>query len=265
MRRGALVLSFVFAVACRREAPVVEGGSCRIEENGSLVGCVDPSTAAHCRDHRLSRFPCRGPAGCTKGSDRSASCDTSIGREGDPCAAETSGHPRAICSEDKRVKLACRDGRLVTSATCGGPKGCDPSGLDAYPESCDRTFVRVGDPCRHTGSYPMDRVPACSHDRKAVVECDKDRDGKFVMKRVCPGPKGCSIVEGLPSCDASVAALGSACGPGDENTLTCTMDGELVLVCDEGKWKKEGECPETTRCRRVPNRYAWKDFCEPAR
>lgn len=254
------VLCIVFPLSCKE--PIVERGKCVSSE--SLVGCKDPSTALRCVDLRLQALPCRGANGCKTAGERAASCDESIGHEGDRCqpASEVESEAYVVCTEDKQATLTCKDGALTRGMACRGPKGCVPGQLAAFPFACDRTIAKLGEPCKET--FRFDYAGACSDDGKALLGCDKDERGKFALKLTCGGPKGCAVVAGEAACDRSAAVLGAPCGKDDENSQTCGEAGALVLSCRDGTWQKEHACGPKLTCvyRRHPTFP--KDLCQPA-
>lgn len=262
--RGALLAALLVASSsgCKEEGVAV-GDQCLLAEHLQLVGCIDEGTAARCVDLRVAAQPCRGLLGCKAAGARGASCDEGLGRVGDPCI-ERSAPANAICAEDRSRKLVCRDGKLAEGMLCRGPKGCNPAGLDAYPDSCDRTLARPGDPCREGSGVGLDNLGACSDDGKAVLECPGFRAGEFEVTRLCSGPKGCTVDERIPLCDISTATLGGPCGKGDRDHLTCTTDRTTVLRCDGATWKSEGTCGSGNQCKTGPGRVVLSQLCEPA-
>lgn len=194
MRRGMVMLVSVMAVlSCEAKKPKV-GAVCAIEQEGTFV-CADAKTGLVCQASRRREIPCRGPKGCA--GEKNASCDTSLAREGDACveAGDTVGGTLRVCSENKSALLACRDGHRTLDLRCRGPKGCDPT--KPHPENgpddaCDRSLGEVGDAC-NTRGWDGESLGACSVDKKALLKCDKDENGKLVVSRVCDGPKGCAV------------------------------------------------------------------------
>lgn len=262
-RRTVLVSLLLASLPACKDDGLAVGDKCLLAEHQQLVGCIDESTAARCVDLRLTAQPCRGLLGCKAAGARGASCDEGLGRVGDPCS-EPSSPGNAICAEDRTHKLVCKDGKLAPGMLCRGPKGCNPAGLDAFPDSCDRTVARVGDPCREGAGVGLDNLGACSDDGKAVLECPGFHADKFEVTRICSGPKGCTVDERIPVCDISVATLGDPCGKGDEDHLSCSADGATVLRCDGGAWKSESACGEGKRCKTGSGRVVASQLCEPA-
>jgi hypothetical protein len=266
MARGFLfllsILCALVSLSCKEA--IVEGGKCTLAEQGSLIGCKDPQAALRCDNLRLQALPCRGEMGCRTGGERGASCDESVGREGDPCQSE--GHRESrewvVCAEDKRATLICKDGKLVPGKRCGGKKGCVPRQLADYPDSCDRSIAKVGEPCRESRNF--DVIGACSEDGKAMLGCDKDERGKFEVKLTCNGPKGCSGEGSDIACDRSVATPGAPCGKDDERSSTCAVGGASVLQCEGGTWKKVLDCDAKSSCVYQRNSWLPKDLCRPA-
>jgi len=102
---GSLVLA-----ACGGPAP---GDSC--STNGFL--CATENSAMECRLGTWRELPCRGPQGCRVEGD-TVSCDMSLNREGDACAATTEG--AGICESSGFAALQCRQGTLIRTpcTTC---------------------------------------------------------------------------------------------------------------------------------------------------
>lgn len=257
--RAALGLAVAGALSAFTLSACHGGGEdprkCAIAEEGKLVVCLDPQTAGLCTNLRTSSIPCRGKQGCRPAGERGASCDPSLGREGDPCFVDrafASGPPGEVCSEDGKAKLVCREGKVALVELCRGAKACTTAPGAFSGATCDRTRAEVGDPCNH-GSH-HEGMGTCSLDGKSVLQCDRDEDGKFAVSRVCSGPKGCTTVDSAPACDASVAEAGAVCGKDDQNRVTCGADGTVVR-CTDGTWKKERDCAKGTHC--VANRQAF--------
>lgn len=242
---------FSFALlACEAKKPKA-GDVCKIEENGSSV-CADEKTALTCQAGKRIELPCRGAKGCVAGT-----CDTSLSREGDRCIPVTDyvGGTARVCSEDKASVLRCTDGKLELDLRCRGPKGCDPaqSHLERSVDlACDRTVGEVGDPC-NTRGWASEAIGACGVDKKSVVVCDKDENGKLVLSRVCAGPKGCTVgilsntTIPAPVCDRGPVVAGGACGKDD--AAECSADAKQLLSCDRATGKYAGQpCAANETC-----------------
>lgn len=119
---------------------------------------------------------CRGARGCTM-TGRTPSCDTSVGRVGDPCRAQASA-----CNEARDQLLACKHGKMELSRHCRGPGGCVETG-DA--PSCDETLALAGDPCGVPGQV------ACAVDGQSELVCE---GGLFAKVRGCKA--GCVTIRG---------------------------------------------------------------------
>src|SRR3974390_2545490 len=203
MRRGMLVVVAVSIVlgACATKKPKV-GDYCKSEDEDTMV-CAGAATALLCHASRRVELACRGPKGCA-GTDH-ATCDRSLGREGDPCGSQDVD---IMCTEDKGATLLCKNGKLTVDLRCRGPKACDPTTND-----CDRSIGEVGDTCDVQRWY-KDMRGACTADGKASLRCDKDA-GKLFMSWYCGGPKGCQSGKLESSCDRGNFAAGAPCGKND--------------------------------------------------
>jgi hypothetical protein len=116
-----------------------QGGKCDLADQDKLLACADETSALRCSNLRLTKTPCRGPAGCS--SAAAATCDRSLAAVGDPCEDRSATE---VCSVDRKRALVCSDGVFVEARPCAGPKGCDPaSGVVA----CDQSIGEVGQPC----------------------------------------------------------------------------------------------------------------------
>jgi hypothetical protein len=247
------------ALACARKPPK-PGDVCKIEDEGTMV-CAGPTTALLCRGSRLVERACRGPGGC-KGADH-ATCDMSLGREGDACTPPDLYAP-IVCAEDEGAILVCKDGKLALDMRCRGPKGCNPKDMDSARKfACDRTIGEVGDACNVRG-WQADGLGACSVDKKASLVCDKDEKGKLIVKQVCGGT-GCEI-RGLggdptipvPVCDRGNFAPGAPCGRDDGDECA---DASTLLVCNHATAKYESKpCGPKEQCKHDPGFTAW---CRP--
>lgn len=139
-------------------------------------------------------------------------------------ACKGSGH--AQCN-GKQTALVCDDGTWHELA-CRGPAGCAELSSRV---TCDQDEAHVDDLCLDEGS------PACSADRKQVLQCKGKR---FVFDVNCLGPKGCSASGSTVECDTSLAQIGDPCGEGS----ACALDGKSLLRCQGGKWAVEKACKQ---------------------
>jgi hypothetical protein len=237
MHRHLAFLALLLLAACTKKKPNA-GDVCKIEDEGTIV-CADVNTALRCVASRRVAISCRGPHGCT-GDGQAATCDTSLGREGDACVADApSGFVAKLpCAEDKSAVLRCRDGKLALDLRCRGPKGCDPRAMHLDRDrdfDCDRTIGAVGDAC-NTRGYMSDSLGACSVDGKSALACDKDKNGSFVVSQVCGGPNGCRVGHlkdsdiPAPLCDRAGFAAAAPCGKDDPDE--CSADATALLTCD---------------------------------
>ena len=187
----AIVVASILA-ACTPKKPQA-GDVCGAAEEGAYV-CTSGTTALVCKGERLAHRECRGPKGCTGGEH--ATCDRTIGREGDACSEPNAGYydtADVVCSENRSALLACRDGKLALDTPCRGPKGCTGEGQPVSRSSCDQTLGEVGDPCnRHLET--SNTLGACSVDKKSSLLCDHEYElGKLVVNKTCSGAKGCEV------------------------------------------------------------------------
>ncbi len=238
------LLGFTLLVASCKKAPRA-GDACEPLKLG-MVGCESESTALYCVDMTVRAIPCRGPKGCAPGL-----CDTQRAREGEPCFANGFGAPSSPACGDDRV-LVCEGGPIgkwVTERMCRGPSKCTPKAM----LDCDESVGEVGDVCTGHMSCSVDgkRVLTCEHVAGAVEK-------KLVLTADCAGAKGCvaRVSDGVTfaSCDYSQAAVGGACGKGNEDLRVCAADGSAVLQCDGDTWKFVAEvaCKTGERCRKDP-------------
>lgn len=117
---------------------------------------------------------CKGPSGCAHVGTQ-VKCDESQGDPGDACSDEG----KAACSLDKKAFLKCTAKKLVTGASCGGPKGCYAEGDMIH---CDESLGDDGDVCTDPKGH------ACSKDHKRALEC---AGGKLKTMKTCK--KGCEV------------------------------------------------------------------------
>jgi hypothetical protein len=232
LRLAVLLLTIV---ACKKSPHV--GDACEPLQKGR-IGCENEATLLYCLDMKVRAVPCRGPKGCAKNL-----CDTTLAREGEACEMPLFGAPPNLtCGEG--IVLECKGqslGRWTATKHCRGPKKCSGS---LVPD-CDQTVAEVGDVCNGTST-------ACSVDGKKLLECD---DEKFKEVKDCAGGKGCAIrttSDGLTIgyCDYGNAAVGTACGKGNEGLQLCSADGATLLACDPDtlKFAVDTTCKKGERC-----------------
>lgn len=108
MRPHFLVaIAAVLLTACGPTA----GDKCQ----GQVFTCDSDTVALECRDDVWRAVPCRGAGGC-KAQDGKVTCDVSGNQEGDTCAVTQEGD--ALCTQDGRAVLECRQGLLVKTRSC---------------------------------------------------------------------------------------------------------------------------------------------------
>ncbi len=240
MRWIALLVAALVVGACTPKTKA--GDVCGAQDEDTVV-CADTTSALYCKAGRRMSIPCRGPSGCKTGEQRST-CDATVGMEGDACVTQTFGPIISlVCgitsanATESHAILRCEEGKLVVDQRCRGPKGCDlkkaHSAIQSKDFGCDRSVGDVGDAC-NTRGHLSDVYGACSADKKAELECDKDESGKLVVAHYCIGPKGCTSGGPpdwpAPLCDRTGLTQGSQCGRDDEGE--CSPDGTALLVCD---------------------------------
>jgi hypothetical protein len=86
--------------------------------------------------------------------------------------------------------------------------------------------AQIDDPCLEGPKA----VHACSSDFDADLVC---KNGKFVIERVCRGPKKCQPIEPTIACDDSLGDVGDPCLWSAEGAnFACSMDAKNELECD---------------------------------
>lgn len=151
------------------------------------------------------------------------------------CAPRAGGGCRGAQTEciDRGRALVCRDGRFK-DASCGGKLGCRD---DAAGDICDTTTAIEGATCADDGY-------ACSADGRSSLRCT---NGRMTPHLGCRGPKGCSIVGSVLSCDASIARTAEACAKAE--TYACGETKKDVLVCNaRGTWAVHRLCRGPAGC-----------------
>jgi hypothetical protein len=114
---------------------------------------------------------CRGPAGCHVVDGKNVECDTSLGRDGDPCGKAGA----YACSDDGKTMLVCNGAKLSPASSCSGMLGCRIE-HDGHRVDCDDSAAVEGEPCDQS------RRITCSTDHKAELVCT---DGHYAKKRDC--------------------------------------------------------------------------------
>jgi hypothetical protein len=140
----------------------------------------------------------------------------------------------ARCLDPKR-ELVC-DPELLTfiEMPCKGKAGCVTA---EERTSCDVSGNAEGDPC----SKADEGIGVCAGS-DAMLAC---HDRKF--ERVpCRGPRGCAMLGEQPSCDQSIAEAGESCKKA--GAQACSVDGNQVLLCSEGKLTMQYVCRGQGRC-----------------
>lgn len=259
--RVAMLLSFLAMsiCACGEKKPK-PGEVCKIEDEGTVV-CADATTALLCKASRRAVIPCRGAKGCSVDekvkTNKRASCDRSLGREGEACYVdEVFGvEPDDVCSEDKKTVLACKNGKFVVDLHCRGPNACDatkPHPARFPDRACDRSVGAVGDAC-NTRSYNSESLGTCSIDGKEKLVCDKDDKGKWVTSRICGAGCKPGHLDGdrdffVPVCDPGSITDGTKCAKDD--VAACSADGTSLLDCDHAAGKYVAKpCGAKRKCQ----------------
>lgn len=171
------IVALAFVPGCQAKA----GDSC----TKGTASCVDATNQLSCQGDKFVQVPCRGAKGCAVAGEK-IMCDISANKAGDVCSTDDEGS--SACSADGKSMVACEKGKYAIS-TCGGPDGCKEK--DGKSQ-CDKSIAAIGDKCDVVGN-------ACTTDGKGLLEC---KDGKFVAKADCKGPKGCDAKGAQIICDA---------------------------------------------------------------
>ena len=244
-RLSALAAVLVAMAACHTKPAA--GGKCRATD--SLV-CGAPDTAFVCQlpapaaqEGAWVSVPCKGTTGCARRGEGDE-CDDTVAVEGDLCP--TSPPLDYACSPDRKMALACKDGRFGVWRQCRGPEGCAVEG--GRNVRCDTTLGQPGDPCAQAGTY------ACSVDRQAMLSCD---GSTLSAASSCRGPQGCRVERETRKvqCDDAVALEGDPCD--QEGRIACTVDRKAELSCAHGAYGKKRDCRRSD-CRLDGNEL----FCD---
>lgn len=127
MRTGFLAMS-LFLAGCTSKEPVDLGAACN--SFSATQACAKGNKLAACSGGKWQEsMSCPGPKGCYLHAGGHGSktplCDDGLARAGNACADARD----VYCSEDRRSRLGCKDGRWYVQTSC--PKGCsyDPKGI----------------------------------------------------------------------------------------------------------------------------------------
>ncbi|MFZ5892784.1 MAG: hypothetical protein ACOY0T_17120 [Myxococcota bacterium] len=221
---AALLLSIsLLTSGCQKKA----GDSC----NGSQVRCIDKQRALECIQGTFAEVQCLGTNGCV---DVAKTCDRSKAVAGEACEGEW-----AACSKDSKQFLECKGNKLTATSSCGGPRGCYPSG--ARELRCDTSRSNPGDMCSGENA-------SCSMDGKEMLRC---RDGKFVADAPCRGPSGCRESSDKINCDQTFGQAGDKC---EGSGAACEVGGKALLECKGNKLEHSKVCRGEEGCRVIgPN------------
>ena len=126
--RFALVIIATSLVACTPTDPVDLGATCNAARGSQ--GCAKGNKLAACSGGTWQEsMSCPGPKGCYRqkaGHGGSVPlCDEGLARAGNACSDARD----VYCSDDRKSRLGCKDGRWYVQTTC--TKGCsyNPSGI----------------------------------------------------------------------------------------------------------------------------------------
>jgi hypothetical protein len=237
---AALAASSLPALLAGCKTRPAAGKACQTADR--LV-CASASAALICDATAWVEVPCRGPRGCTRGSDADE-CDDTIAGAADRC-------PRNppldyACTADRAQALVCKDGTFGLWRDCRGPEGCQV--VDGRNVHCDTSLGQPGDPCAQHGTY------ACSVDKKTMLACDGTT---LLPASSCRGPEGCHTQRESRKvdCDDSIALEGDPCD--QPKRIACSVDHKEELVCVSNKYVKKRECRRSD-CRLEGNEL----FCD---
>lgn len=220
-----LSMPVLLSAGCDRKPAA--GKRCSAGSDGAV--CLDPGTRLSCEGGTWQAEACLGPRGCESGA-LLVSCDTSLAKEGAPCAE--AGDP--ACSLDHRSMLRCQSGKWIVTDMCLGPDACKSTDRSVL---CDSSIAAEGDVCE-VDPAAKNVEYACTADRKAVVTC---KDGKWRKVESCTGPRGCAAT-GSIDCDGPTASPGDFCVKEEKADYACSPDRKAQLRCDAGGWKIESAC-----------------------
>lgn len=213
------------------------GESCKSEGQAT---CLDAQTQLVCTGGSYAAYPCKGALGC-HGKD--AVCDLSGNGASDVCSARSEG--KKFCSADHKSRVRCEKGKVATER-CDGVGGCTSTEASV---DCNRDEPVIGEAC---GAEFDDQ---CSKDRTRTFHCEHE---KWVAGRPCRGPRQCEPASIRPTCDATLALEGDACGPREEARSTCSVDRRSILRCESGRFKTDSACPAGKSCTFAKPANAWE-------
>lgn len=222
----------LFSAGCSKPAP---GGAC--EDGKSKTTCLDGATQLECKAGKWEASSCLGPKGCVA-DEKSASCDTSLSKEGDGCGREGN----YACTVDKKAQLRCKGGKWASVEKCLGENGCDSSGMFSR---CDSSLANEGDICEVDEKDPKKKRYACSVDQKAELLC---KDGKWKAIEQCAGEKGCRSGGLVVSCDGPTAKEGDFCDTREKEDYACSADKKAQLKCEKDTWTLARKCMGAKGC-----------------
>lgn len=192
--------------------------------DGARACAADGKTELRCRGGKFAiEWSCRG--GCTLDASNNPKC-TPTGEIGDVCRADS-----IVCDGAKKQQLSCVGGKLATSRTCNGDRGCETAPGGGV--LCDRTVAVENENCTEPNSG------ACDTTRKHVLVCE---NGHFKTEMHCLGPLGCELPGNYSvRCDKSIVPMDEPCTyEGGESAVSCNTDGKQVR-CKDGKWTLDKE------------------------
>lgn len=152
-----------------------EQETCHLD--GALTCAEDKRSSVVCKNNSwVAAEICGGPEGC-QSAGRSATCDSSVARDGDRCTRQGS----QACSQDKRARLVCNGGKYTLAEHCRGTDGCKTTGRRVL---CDDSLAVIGEPCDVEGNF------SCSTDFRNILIC---HDGKFAVDTRCKSSTSCQV------------------------------------------------------------------------
>jgi hypothetical protein len=159
-------------------------GSCTHTEYVVGEACFTPEGEPQCtgdgkgmitceKNHWVLTQACTGKLGCVANA-KGATCDLAVAAAGDACTPDNEGN--ASCTDDGKLLLLCKGGKMEIESTCKGMHGCRQMGKSL---ECNSQIADIDDPCDrkfYDGKF------ACTPDNKAMLVCT---DGKFIKKQDC--------------------------------------------------------------------------------
>ena len=227
---ASLVVASIAFVDCKPSA----GASCT--ENAAV--CNSPTSHMACVTGHYVEETCKGPNGCKEANGK-ATCDTTKGDIGDPCASANMG----VCGTDGKTKLRCDTGKLVFVSRCS-KDGCTTD--DNNNAHCNDPFDRIGDDCKIDATRSERANGACNEDFKSELRC---KDGKMALTHQCRGEQGCVPLSSGPWCDRSIGEAGDECDPDkQEFAVACDASKEKMYVCKSHKLASPVRCGGEGKC-----------------